>query len=88
MLKTSRTLIFIKNHIKDIKIDRNIYLYELDNRVKQEILTILPLYAVSYSLYNKIFYGSSYEFFFQAPPQKYAYENHKKHCAQKNLPWN
>ena len=27
-----------------------------DNRVKQEISTILLFYAVSYSLYNKIFY--------------------------------
>ena len=36
-----------------------IYSYELDNRVKQKISTILPLYAVSYSLHNKILYGSS-----------------------------
>ena len=38
---------------------KKIFSYELDNRVKQEISTILPLYAVSYSLHNKIFYGSS-----------------------------
>ena len=38
---------------------KEIYSYKLDNRVKQEISTILLLYAVSYSLYNKIFYGSS-----------------------------
>ena len=38
---------------------KEIYSYELDNTDKQEILTILPLYAVSYSLHNKIFYVSS-----------------------------
>ena len=34
---------------------KKIYSYELDNRAKQEISTILPLYAVSYALHNNIF---------------------------------